>query len=84
MPAPMISVAGLSEDEVVRVMGAPQRRNERGGRKTWTYAGADCRVEINFFRDVTRDAYTALSQKIVSATGAPRATCERGVRSAAR
>jgi hypothetical protein len=65
-------------------MGEPQQRHERGGRKIWTYAGAGCRVEVIFFRDVTKDAYAALSQKVVGADGAASETCARSTRSASR
>jgi hypothetical protein len=84
VPAPVISIAGLTEAEILSVMGEPQQRAERSGRRIWTYTGADCRVEVTFFRDVTGGAYAALSQKVVAADGRPRETCERSVRSASR
>lgn len=84
VPAPMISVAGLSEAEVLSVMGEPQQRSERTGRKVWIYTGAGCRVEVSFFRDVTRGVYAALAQKVVSADGASGETCARSLRSASR
>jgi hypothetical protein len=88
VPAPVISVAGLGEDEVIGVMGEPHQRADLDGRKVWTYRGAGCRVEVTFFRDVTRGVYSALAHKVVRTdTGAavdPGTPCVRGVRSAAR
>ncbi len=85
VPTPMASIAGLGEDEVQRVMGEPQERSERDGRKTWIYRGAGCRVEVTFFRDVTRGTYSALAHKVVRTDGADTGrACVRGVRSAAR
>jgi hypothetical protein len=81
----MVSIAGLGEDEVRRVMGEPQESSERDGRKTWIYRGAGCRVEVTFFRDVTRGTYSALAHKVVRTDGADTGrACVRGVRSAAR
>lgn len=65
MPAPVVSIAGLGEDDVRRVMGEPQEKLERDGRKVWTYRGAGCRVEVTFFRDVTSGDYAALAHKVV-------------------
>ncbi len=84
VPAPVVSVAGLSEAEVLSVMGEPHQRSARGGRRIWTYTGAGCRVEVTFFRDVTAGAYAALSQKVVGADGAAREACDRSVRRASR
>lgn len=77
MPAPVVSIAGLKEDEVVRVMGEPAQRAEREGRRVWTYRGTGCRVEVTFFRDVTRGTYAALAHKVIRADGG--ATADEGI-----
>lgn len=88
VPAPVVSLAGLGEEEVLRALGQPQRRTETDGRKTWVYRGAGCRVEITFFRDAMRGVYSALAHKVVRTdTGAAvdsGTPCVRGPRSAAR
>lgn len=86
IPVPIVSIAGLREDDVRRVMGEPQETSDRDGRKIWIYRGAGCRVEVTFFRDVTRDTYAALAHKVVRTDGGEEigAACLRGVRSAAR
>ncbi|MGE4062111.1 MAG: hypothetical protein AB7E79_01980 [Rhodospirillaceae bacterium] len=65
VPAPVVSVAGLDEAEVRGVLGEPTERMERSGRRIWLYRGAGCRVEVTFFRDVTRGKYAALAHKVV-------------------
>ena len=77
VPAPVVSLAGLSEDDVRRIMGEPQSRTERSGRRIWTYRGVGCHVEVTFFRDVTRGAYAALSHRVVQANGAADDVCLR-------
>ncbi len=77
VPAPVVSIAGMSEADVLRAMGEPQARSERNGRKIWTYQGAACRVEVTFFRDVTRNTYAALAHKVVQASGTTDGPCLR-------
>ena len=77
VPAPVQSIAGLSEDDVLNILGEPQERSESPGRRVWIYAGAGCTVEVTFFRDVTRNAYAALSQKSIRADGAGSGSCKR-------
>lgn len=87
VPAPVISIAGLNEDEVRKVMGEPSERTERDGRKIWNYRGVGCRVEVTFFRDVTRGTYAALAHRIVRtgvADGDASVSCDKDARRVAR
>jgi hypothetical protein len=84
VPAPVVSIAGLGEADVRRVLGEPQERAEQDGRRVWTYRGAGCRVEVTFFRDVIRDTWSALAHKVIRAEGAEGAApCTRELRRAA-
>ena len=58
-----VTVVGLSQDAVRRLLGPPATEASQGPGRTWTYDGAGCRVEIAFFYDVTRSGFFALSAR---------------------
>jgi hypothetical protein len=66
---PVVSIAGMTEGEVRRTLGAPRAEIEKGPQKIWTYPGRGCSVEVIFFRDVTRNTYAALDHKTFAADG---------------
>lgn len=66
---PVLSIAGMSEDDVRRALGAPVNEIGQGAQKVWRYAGQGCRVDVIFFRDVRTSAYAALAYKVFGADG---------------
>ena len=54
-PAPVYTASelmGKSEAEVTNLMGAPARVEQRAASTVWVYQGADCGLDVFFFRDM--------------------------------
>lgn len=67
--APVADPQGLSEDEVTRLLGAPDRSEVEGPSHVWTYAAASCTLRLTFFLDVNRNAYFALDRRFIGTDG---------------
>jgi hypothetical protein len=59
----------MTEEGVRRLLGDPRAQIDKGSQKVWSYAGANCSVEVIFFLDVTRGSYAALDHKTLAADG---------------
>lgn len=69
VPASLVSVAGMTEAGVRGALGSPHEETNKGSQKIWIYRGIGCSVEVNFFLDVTRNAYAALDHKTLGVDG---------------
>lgn len=69
VPETVMSLAGMTVQDVRRALGDPDAQTDKGAQRVWTYAGAGCSVEVIFFLDVTRSIYAALDHKTLGPYG---------------
>jgi hypothetical protein len=70
-PAPAPKVIGLSQPETLALLGPPSGESAAGPAKVWEYQAPGCRLEVEFFLDVSRNAFYALNYSAAGADGSP-------------
>ena len=53
-------ITGLSQEQVVELIGPPDHAEDDALVRTWTYADDDCAIRVMFFREVGSATYHAL------------------------
>jgi hypothetical protein len=61
-PAPL-QLVGLSQFDVRQLLGPPTASSTKGAAVAWTYQRAGCTLAVEFYYDVTRNGFFALSQR---------------------
>ncbi len=57
---PLPRLVGLSQDETTAMLGPPASERVAGAAKIWRYQAGQCRLDVQFFLDVSRNAFYAL------------------------
>lgn len=58
-PVPL-TLVGLSQEETSAILGPPASESVAGAAKVWRYQTPQCRLDVQFFLDVSRNAFYAL------------------------
>ncbi len=69
-PEREIKLLGMSRSEATTLLGTPAAERDAAPAKIWTYAGAECAVELYFYLDVARNDFYALHYYVHGANGA--------------
>jgi hypothetical protein len=56
-----VKLVGMSQAEIVALLGQPSSEGALGAARVWQYAAPSCRLEVEFFLDVSRNAFFALN-----------------------
>ena len=64
---PVPDLVGMSRSQVEAVLGQPDARGPSGSSENWTYRSGACSVRLDFFLDISRNDYYALSRSVSGA-----------------
>jgi hypothetical protein len=71
LPGPPPKLVGLSQPETLALLGPPGTETAAGPARIWQYQGPGCKLEIEFFLDVSRNAFYALNTTAAGPDGTP-------------
>ncbi len=64
LPVPPEQVIGLTQTEMVELLGPPAEQEDRAPAKVWHYAGRSCSVSVIFYPEVESLTWRALNLEI--------------------